>query len=46
MSTEIDYIVVPDDDDDFQADYWPDDEVDEEVDEHPEIPEDLSEFDR
>lgn len=45
MSTEIDYIVVPDDEN-FQAEYWPDDEVDEETDEHPEIPEDLSEFDR
>lgn len=46
-NTELNYVVVPDDDEDFDPGYAPgndDDNVD--VEEHPEIPQDLSEFDR
>lgn len=44
--SEVDYIVVPEDDDEFDPHYAPDlDAQDEDTEEHPPIPDDLSDFD-
>lgn len=41
--SEVDYIVVPDDDN-FDPQYVPDIDEDDETEEHPPVPEDLSDF--
>lgn len=43
MTEKVDYVIVPDDDD-FDPHYVPEEDEPGDFDEHPDIPEDLSDF--